>query len=236
MKIERLTKRVNKILSDMKLVYYKEDKTEYRDTKSVILDYDKSLFELLRTKRKELADKANVPPYVIFSDKSLIEMSVYFPMSEDNFINMHGVGKTKIEKYGGVFTSIIKNYCLQHKLQEKIKVKRRGSKVTLGKRRFMEVGESFNAGKSVTALMKGYSVKQRTIISHLASYIQDGHSLNADKVLSLSKLTPERHTDVRSKFKETGAELLRPVFEAFNGEISYDELRIMMVAYLSKAQ
>jgi hypothetical protein len=43
------------------------------------LTCDDRLFEILRSKRKELADETGVPPYVIFSDKTLIEMAVFFP-------------------------------------------------------------------------------------------------------------------------------------------------------------
>ena len=46
--------------------------------KSSEFEYDRSLFSLLRNKRKELADEASVPPYVIFSDKTLVEMAGYF--------------------------------------------------------------------------------------------------------------------------------------------------------------
>ncbi|MCB0296334.1 MAG: HRDC domain-containing protein, partial [Calditrichaeota bacterium] len=48
-------------------------------------NYDAALFELLREKRKALADAANVPPYVIFSDKSLIDMASFFPQSAARF-------------------------------------------------------------------------------------------------------------------------------------------------------
>ena len=46
-------------------------------------EYDKSLFALLRNKRKEIADASNVPPYVIFSDKTLAQMAAYFPQSKE---------------------------------------------------------------------------------------------------------------------------------------------------------
>ena len=49
------------------------------------LDYDRELFEILRQTRKELADQSGVPPFVIFADKTLVEMATYFPQSEDNF-------------------------------------------------------------------------------------------------------------------------------------------------------
>ncbi|MCX5882397.1 MAG: RecQ family ATP-dependent DNA helicase, partial [Deltaproteobacteria bacterium] len=68
---------------------------------------DQSLFEVLREKRKELADITNVPPYVIFPDKTLIEMSIYFPQSPESLRHLHGVGSIKSERYGHYFLEII---------------------------------------------------------------------------------------------------------------------------------
>src|SRR5690606_36607042 len=73
--------------------------------------YDKNLFELLRKKRKELADEYNVPPYVIFSDKTLIEMCITYPVTESSLLEISGIGIRKLENYGGIFLSIIKSYC-----------------------------------------------------------------------------------------------------------------------------
>ncbi|MGD9261963.1 MAG: RQC domain-containing protein, partial [Desulfobacterales bacterium] len=77
-------------------------------------DYDRKLFERLRKKRKELADATKVPPYVIFSDKTLIEMATYFPQTRDSFLDIHGVGSVKYERYGERFIEIICRYCREY--------------------------------------------------------------------------------------------------------------------------
>ena len=77
-------------------------------------EYDRVLFEKLRKKRKELADKASLPPYVIFSDKTLIEMAALFPRSGESLLRIHGVGPVKSKKYGTIFLDIIDRYCREH--------------------------------------------------------------------------------------------------------------------------
>jgi ATP-dependent DNA helicase RecQ len=72
---------------------------------------EEKLFLHLKTLRKSIADQAGVPPYVIFPDKSLKEMAHTRPCELHNFRNIHGVGEIKLEKYGLVFTSAIKNFC-----------------------------------------------------------------------------------------------------------------------------
>ncbi|HML40793.1 MAG TPA: DNA helicase RecQ [Bellilinea sp.] len=78
------------------------------------MEYNQALYFALRQKRKELADAAQVPPYVIFSDRSLMEMAAHFPRSEKTFLRIHGVGKVKAEKYGPIFTTLIRQFCRSH--------------------------------------------------------------------------------------------------------------------------
>ncbi|KYG59818.1 DNA helicase RecQ [Planococcus maritimus] len=68
------------------------------------------LFEELRTIRKKLADEAGVPPFVIFSDKSLQDMVARRPKDEDAFLEVSGVGANKLEKYGEYFLEAIRMY------------------------------------------------------------------------------------------------------------------------------
>jgi len=70
--------------------------------------YDTSLFEKLRCLRKELADSNGVPPYIIFSDKSLIDMCHRKPKTRSEFAQVFGVGAQKLEKFSEAFISVIK--------------------------------------------------------------------------------------------------------------------------------
>lgn len=74
------------------------------------------LFELLRKYRYELAQKEHVPPYIIFSDKTLKEMSTYLPTTKEEMLKMNGVGKVKLEKYGEGFMEIVKVYTENHNI------------------------------------------------------------------------------------------------------------------------
>ena len=88
-----------------------EEHVVYRKRRVSELDYDGVLFEKLRKKRKELADRGNVPPYIVFSDKTLIEMATFFPRTRESLLIIHGVGPVKYKKYGTAFLRIIDRYC-----------------------------------------------------------------------------------------------------------------------------
>ncbi len=70
-------------------------------------DADRGLFEVLRAKRMEIARAQNVPPYVIFHDKTLIELAAAKPVSVKDMAQIPGVGDTKLERYGPAFLEAI---------------------------------------------------------------------------------------------------------------------------------
>ena len=197
--------------------------------------YDRQLFEQLRTKRKELADTANVPPYVIFSDRSLQEMATYFPHSATTLERLHGIGQAKVTRYADLFLPIIAAYCREQGLSENPRPSRRPTSASKSMNsRSREVGERFRDGESVTQLMQAYGVKRQTLISYLEKYVQSGNVLPVERFRAESRLPSETQDQVLAAFDELGADFLRPVFDAFDKSVSYDELHLMRIIYRSQ--
>ncbi|KRK89507.1 ATP-dependent DNA helicase RecQ [Lentilactobacillus sunkii DSM 19904] len=83
------------------------------------LSENDDLFEALRQLRRELAEKQGVPPFVIFSDKTLHEMSAVMPTNDSQMLDVKGVGENKLDKYGEQFLDVISNYQEQQKTEVK---------------------------------------------------------------------------------------------------------------------
>jgi ATP-dependent DNA helicase RecQ len=195
--------------------------------------YDAGLFQALRELRRELADAANVPPYVIFSDRTLVEMATYCPQTPQRLLDMDGVGQVKLGRYGGSFLAVLREYCATHDLAERPKSPPAPPALTgsLGRRRFVEVGEQFATGWSIEQLQAHYGVQRSTILGHLANFQQQGGAVNGERVRAASKLTPEQQAQVLAQFDDMGAQYLSPVFDALGGKIPYEELHVMRVVY-----
>ena len=73
-------------------------------------NYDREMFEMLKDYRAELAAERRVPPYFIFSDKSLKDMCIVKPLDNADFLRVHGVGERKLEEYGPLFLPRIREY------------------------------------------------------------------------------------------------------------------------------
>lgn len=78
-----------------------------RKAKDPHLDFDKDLFQALRGLRKQIADHEGVPPFIIFSDASLVEMAAFRPCTESDFLAINGVGEYKLKTYGQQFLDLL---------------------------------------------------------------------------------------------------------------------------------
>lgn len=79
--------------------------------KAAQMDHGRAeLFEELRNLRRDLAEEKQVPPYVIFGDKSLHDMCTLLPRNKDEFLMVNGVGKSKMDQYSSSFLKVISNH------------------------------------------------------------------------------------------------------------------------------
>lgn len=206
------------------------------------IEFNSALFALLRQKRKAMADEIGVPPYVIFSDKTLVEMAAYYPQSVSSLLKISGVGQVKLRQYGDTFLEVIKAYCEKHNLKDNVDHRSNINSALKKKRttehkvlppRTMIIAEAFNSGDTVQTLMERHQVTRATIIEHLTQYAMTGHQLRPTSELeSVSTVTPSQQQAAFAAFDELGPMLLKPVFDKLNGQLNYDELKLLRLSYL----
>ncbi|MCC5854722.1 MAG: DNA helicase RecQ [Idiomarina sp.] len=78
--------------------------------------HDKALFRMLRALRKRIAERDEVPPFVVFSDATLQEMALLLPTNESELLAVSGVGQVKLARYGHEFIKEIQNYLVENPL------------------------------------------------------------------------------------------------------------------------
>jgi ATP-dependent DNA helicase RecQ len=207
-------------------------------------EYDPDLFEILRVRRKELAVKYSLPPYMIFSDRSLMDMAARLPRDNGSFLDIHGVGRAKMNKYGKDFIGLIDRYCREQQVNEAPSPSsnqptpqsspqsspRTSRRSTVNPQ---EIGNAFNAGESIQDLIHRHRVTLDDIIKALLNYIKAGHSIRSDGILPLSAISADHQAHVMEVFHEQGTDSLKPVYQSLRGRVPYPELRILQLYFLS---
>lgn len=193
--------------------------------------YDQELFAVLQGIRRALADKDKVPPYVVFSDRSLREMCQFFPVSAEEMTQIHGVGMVKLERYGAPFLSEIGQWLVDHPETKKGELpaftpsttqSKKSKKAKGASKTALESGALAQAGFSLAEIARQRGIKEITVAGHLETFVEQGNELDLGLFVSV-----EKQELLRQAYKEHGYGYLNPVVEELGGQVSYDEARIM---------
>lgn len=190
---------------------------------------DPQLFDELRRLRRSLAESENVPPYIILSDASLTEMSVYYPQSLYDLKQVSGFGEHKINKYGPAFLELMESYCSARGLESRMRLKKpkreRKPAATVRTQKpekdgtFGETLRLFKAGYGIAEISEMRRLNPNTIHGHLCRFVASG-DLEAEDLMDADKL-PEiiRVAEIK------GTASLREIRDALGDEYSYEDIR-----------
>jgi len=168
-----------------------------------------SLFERLRLLRLDIAKKEGVPAYQIFNDATLKEMEIKRPISDDEFIEINGVGRTKMENYGYQFIKEIIKYASEKKQTRKVDTTKK-------------TYELYKQGLSIAEIAKERKLAETTIFSHISKLYGEGKEIDMMQFIDKHDLTNIK--TAKETLGDPGT--LKAYFEHFEGAISYATIRI----------
>ncbi|OGL94791.1 ATP-dependent DNA helicase RecQ [Candidatus Uhrbacteria bacterium RIFOXYB12_FULL_58_10] len=190
------------------------------------LAFDQDLFDQLRRERKAIADEHNVPPFIIFGDRTLQEMAFYFPQSRERLATIFGVGARKLDAFGELFLAVIRGYATERGLAERpnprqpvrpmvASAPRRSSTIS-------QTGELVRQGLSLEQIMVERKLSAGTIIQHVTAILGAGEDLDIESL----RPSTARLTAIGDAFRAANTSFLTPVKEILGNDFSYDEIRL----------
>ena len=218
----RLTEKCRPVLrGEQSLQLRKMDKQEKQVStkkgKQAVRPQDEALWEALRVLRLSLAEKAGVPPYVIFHDATLQEMLKVRPTNLNDMNRITGVGEQKLERFGKKFIDEIAKFPLPELLDN-----------TLSK----TVNETlmlYQQGKTIAQIIKQRELTSTTVYTHLSEAIEMG-LLDVKEVLELDEQKYDEIVFAIESFGDDEERHLKPVFEALDGAYDYGLLRCVQAS------
>lgn len=173
-----------------------------------------SLFERLRQLRLELAKEEGIPAYLIFNDATLKEMEKERPMTDEEFIQINGVGRQKMQNYGYKF---IKEIIAFSKEKREKKSRKKGNT-------YKETLKLYKEGLSIEEIAQNRNLAPTTVFSHLSKLYESGEDVDLKKFISSRDLEAIR----KAKGELDGADTLRPYFEHFQEAMDYGTIRVAL--------
>ncbi|MHA7944303.1 DNA helicase RecQ [Formosa sp. 3Alg 14/1] len=171
-----------------------------------------SLFERLRQLRYKISKEENIPAYLIFSDKTLMEMERDRPMSIMDLMDVSGVGQHKAETYGDEFIEEIMKFL--------------GSKPKTEKKRstHLVTYDLYKKGLSIEEISMQRKLRDTTVYSHIAKLHSDGKDINIYDFVS------KREVEDVKKAKENieGSTSLKAYYDYFDEQLDYFKIRLAL--------
>ncbi|MBA3631271.1 MAG: DNA helicase RecQ [Acidobacteria bacterium] len=197
-------------------------------------EYFKDLFDDLKKVRTAFAREENVPPYVVFSDATLVEFATYLPLNNEEMLKISGVGDLKLEKYAADFLEVIKDYCEINNLESRISLKTPKREPKKRTKRDADGNDTYNislkmfkSGASIAEIAESRGMAESTIETHLVRFIQSGE-ISVREMVSDSKAE-----DIRNAILKLDTEATIGRVKEFLGEdYSYGEIRAVIAEFL----
>ncbi|HFS66761.1 MAG TPA: RecQ family ATP-dependent DNA helicase, partial [Flavobacteriia bacterium] len=192
---------------------------------------DEVLFNLLKDLRKKVGKKKGVPPFVIFQDPSLEDMTLKYPITLQELSNVHGVGEGKAKKYGKDFIDLIAKYVEENNIErpDDIIIKSTGSNSGLK----LSIIQNTDKKIPLVDIAKSKGLTMEELIDEMESIVYSGTKLNIGYCIN-ELVDEEAQEDIFEYFMEAESDKIELALEEFEGEFDIEELRLMRIKFISE--
>lgn len=193
---------------------------------------DDTLFGLLKDLRKKVAKQNNVPPYIVFQDPSLEDMTIQYPINMAEMQQMTGVGPGKAEKFGKPFVELINKYVEENEIERpmdmvvKSVVNKSGLKVF--------AIQNIDRKLPLEDIAKAKGISMDELITELESIVFSGTSVNIDYYLN-DRIDSDSLDDITAYFQESENDSIQEALNELGEDVySEEEIRLGRIKFISQ--
>jgi ATP-dependent DNA helicase RecQ len=194
---------------------------------------DPELFSMLKDLRKKVAKHLDLPPFVIFQDPSLADMSIQYPITILELQNIQGVGQGKAARYGKEFIELISSYVIENEIERpqdmvvKSIAQKSKSKVT--------IIQNIDRKVSLDIIAKSLGIGMEDLLSEIEAIVNSGTKINIDYYID-EVMDEDYQNDIFDYFREeskTGS-IEDAVKELGEDNYSIEDIRMVRIKFLSE--
>ena len=191
---------------------------------------DEELFAMLKDLRKKVAKKHDLPPFVIFQDPSLEDMSVQYPITLEEMQNISGVGAGKAKKFGAEFIELIKAYVEEKEIirPQDMVVKSVANKA--GNKIF--IIQSIDRQMDFEDIARAKNLSFDDLLSEIETIVNSGTRLNIQYYLN-NYMDEDKVEDIYLYFKEDAeSDSLEEAIHELGSDYTEEEIRLVRIKFL----
>ncbi|MAW21254.1 MAG: DNA helicase RecQ [Flavobacteriales bacterium] len=193
---------------------------------------DTILFNILKDSRKKLAKKIGLPPAIIFTEPSLIDMANQYPINIEEMGKVQGVGIGKAKKYGPSFIEIIKEYVEENNIErpQDFTVRSVANKSS----NKIYIIQSLDKKLSIDDIAKGKGLSNPDLLNEMEEIVEGGTKLNLNHIM-LDMMDEDERDEIHDFFKNTAEFSFDEArIEFAEDEFTDDEVRLLRIDFISQ--
>ena len=210
-----------------------EDNSEFKEplTSKRLQPGDQVLMGKLKDLRKKIADKKSIPPYVIFQDPSLNEMTFRYPTTFEELVTIFGVGEGKAKKYGEEFLELISLYVVENNITrpDDLVIKSAGKNSALK----LYIIQSVDRKLSIEDIAESKSMDTYELINEMETIIYSGTKLDISYCID-DFIDEDQQQELHEYFIEADSDDIELALKEFDGEYDEFELKLFRIKFLSE--
>ena len=192
---------------------------------------DAALKSLLVKLRKEVADKNEVPPYTVFQENSINDMTLKYPLTIEEMINIHGVGEGKAKKHGPAFIALIKQYVEENNIARPDDILVKSTGANSGLKLYMIQSVDRKLPLDDIASAKGMNMND--FIHEMETIVFAGTKLNINYWID-EILDEDQQEELHEYFMEAESDEIADAIEEFDGEYEEEEIRLYRIKFTNE--
>ncbi|MEZ4777472.1 MAG: DNA helicase RecQ [Bacteroidia bacterium] len=193
--------------------------------------YDIILFDRLKALRKKIAKEKGIPPYVIFQDPSLEDMSTKYPLSIDEFQNITGVGRGKAQKFAAPFIKLIKDYVEANGIERMADVVVKSTARKSMNKLFIIQHVDRRTPLNEIAELKGMEFGE--LLENLEQIVYSGTKLNIDYYIE-DRVDEEKIDDIFDYFMSSETDSIDDAENELGGKYEREEIQLVRIKFISE--
>jgi ATP-dependent DNA helicase RecQ len=192
---------------------------------------DPALFVALKDLRKEISQRLNVPPYVVFQEPSLEAMATIYPITLEELQNIPGVGAGKAKRYGEDFCKLIKHYCEVNEVErpENLRIRTVASKSMLK----VSLIESIDRKVALDEIAATRNIELSELLDEIESIVYSGNKLNIDYFID-EVMDEDDMLDIYDYFRESETDDLKVAMDELHEYYSEEDVRLVRIKFISE--
>ncbi|RPD90731.1 RecQ family ATP-dependent DNA helicase [Aureibaculum marinum] len=192
---------------------------------------DQQLMTMLKELRKKVGKRKNVPPFAVFQDPSLEDMTIKYPITIEELSNVHGVGDGKAKKYGKEFVELIKQYVEDNDITrpDDLIVKTTGVNSALK----LFIIQNTDRKLPLIDIAKSKGLTMLELTKEMERIVYSGTKININYSID-DLLDEEQQEEIHDYFMEAETDKIQDALDEFDGDYDEEELRLMRIKFISE--